>query len=273
MAITVMFSVKMLSKGKIQLPILQHQNYTIDYEIIQKRINQKNIILRVKNGRLIVSAPKYATIQQIESTVKKHIEWVINKLKQYVKTHESESPEKAIQTIYFHGKQFQLVISHDTHKLMNSTDSIFISNTDCKIYVYLNPEPHLESNELNSYINHAVFQKLFSCAALNIPNVVMELGKFFNLMPKRVVVKEQKSRWGSCSTNGSIYMNWRLIQAPEEVLRYVAIHELAHLREHNHSKRFWHLVESMMPTFREQRGWLKENGNKLFLLHAEATSK
>lgn len=76
----------------------------------------------------------------------------------------------------------------------------------------------------------------------------------------RIAIREQKTRWGSCSARGNLNFNWKLIQMPPGVLDYVVVHELAHLREMNHSGRFWDLVESYMPEYKTYRNWLKENG-------------
>lgn len=80
-----------------------------------------------------------------------------------------------------------------------------------------------------------------------------------------VTIRDQKTRWGSCSSKGNLSFNWRLILAPPKVLDYVVVHELCHRKEMNHSSRFWTLVESIMPDYRDHRKWLKENGGKLTL--------
>ena len=79
----------------------------------------------------------------------------------------------------------------------------------------------------------------------------------------RITIRDQKTRWGSCSAAGNLNFNWRLVMAPGEVLDYVVIHELAHRREMNHSAAFWNIVESEMPDYRRHREWLKKNGGFL----------
>lgn len=80
----------------------------------------------------------------------------------------------------------------------------------------------------------------------------------------RIAIREQKTRWGSCSSKGNLNFNWRLILAPEEVLDYVVVHELAHRREMNHSKAFYAIVESVLPDYRRAQKWLKDNGQSLW---------
>jgi len=79
----------------------------------------------------------------------------------------------------------------------------------------------------------------------------------------RVTIKEQKTRWGSCSRQGNLNFNWRLLLAPLDILDYVLIHELSHLKEQNHSARFWAVVALACPEYRARRQWLREHGHEL----------
>jgi predicted metal-dependent hydrolase len=76
-------------------------------------------------------------------------------------------------------------------------------------------------------------------------------------------VRDPRTRWGSCSSRGNLSFSWRLVIAPAEVLEYVVVHELCHLRELNHSKRFYRLLDEARPTWREEAAWLREFGQEL----------
>ncbi|MEL6280973.1 MAG: M48 family metallopeptidase, partial [Pseudomonadota bacterium] len=80
---------------------------------------------------------------------------------------------------------------------------------------------------------------------------------------ERIAIRDTTSRWGSCSASGALSFSWRLILAPDAVSDYVAAHEVAHLREMNHSARFWALVERLRPDWRAQRDWLRAHGADL----------
>lgn len=80
-----------------------------------------------------------------------------------------------------------------------------------------------------------------------------------------ITIRDQKTRWGSCSGSGTLSFNWRLILAPTEILDYVVVHELCHLTHMNHSKEFWELVGNVIPDYKARRKWLKENGHTLRL--------
>lgn len=79
----------------------------------------------------------------------------------------------------------------------------------------------------------------------------------------RVTIRDQKTRWGSCSTSGTLSFNYRLMYAPPRVLDYVVVHELCHLTHMNHSRDFWELVGSVMPEYKVHRAWLKQHGREL----------
>jgi len=95
--------------------------------------------------------------------------------------------------------------------------------------------------------------------AMLIDDEAPELG----VAPMRIQIRDQRSRWGSCSTTGTLSFNWRLVLAPFDVLDYVVVHELCHMREPNHSGKFWQLVEGRRPNWRAQRDWLDEHGGEL----------
>jgi predicted metal-dependent hydrolase len=80
-----------------------------------------------------------------------------------------------------------------------------------------------------------------------------------------LAIRSQRSRWASCSRQGAMSFNWRLLLAPERILEYVVHHEVCHLLVHDHSERFWALVESLWPGWRQERRWLSENGARLRL--------
>ncbi len=78
-----------------------------------------------------------------------------------------------------------------------------------------------------------------------------------------ITIRDQKSRWGSCSSRGTLSFNYRLVFAPPKVLDYVVVHELCHLTHMNHSKDFWNMVEQIMPDYKVYKMWLREHGQEL----------
>ena len=110
----------------------------------------------------------------------------------------------------------------------------------------------LVEDDLRSVARAELVPRLYELAAQN------------GLDVSRVSIRNQRSRWGSCARTGQIALNFRLVQMPEQVRDYVLVHELMHLRQQNHSRRFWRLVEAVCPAFREAERWLRTEGRSLF---------
>jgi hypothetical protein len=126
----------------------------------------------------------------------------------------------------------------------------------------LGPEV-LPMSEPGANLRPALEKHLRQLAARELPARLAELAGLHGFAVQRVVVRNQRSRWGSCSARGVISLNWRLIQTPAHVRDYIILHELAHLRHMNHSSRFWQEVKRLCPDFEAAERWLKDNREML----------
>jgi len=111
-----------------------------------------------------------------------------------------------------------------------------------------------------------IFRFLKKSAKEDLTFYVEHHCQLLNVKAKRISVKDTRSRWGSCTSDGNLSFSWRLVCAPPDVLNYVAAHECAHLLEMNHSKRFWAHVERCMPDWQLYRFWLDKHGSELHAL-------
>ncbi len=109
----------------------------------------------------------------------------------------------------------------------------------------------------------AIERHLWRLAAKELPPRVLQYAALHQLPVRRISVRNQRSRWGSCSRRGTISLNWRLIQTPAFVRDYILIHEIMHLREMNHSSRFWREVERACPNYEIAERWLKQHSSLL----------
>ena len=100
-------------------------------------------------------------------------------------------------------------------------------------------------------------------AAMELPARLLTLADVHGLAVARVSIRNQRTRWGSCGPDGHVSLNWRLVLMPEWVRDYVLIHELMHLKQQNHSRRYWRLVEAACPDYRVARRWLRLHGRSL----------
>ena len=121
---------------------------------------------------------------------------------------------------------------------------------------YREKEPTFSESEL---------RELADAAKTDFLQRVENYAPLIGVQVKRITIRCQKTRWGSCSAKGNLSFNCLLMVCPEAVRDYVAVHELCHLREMNHSRAFWELVEDILPDYRTQRKWLRENGSRIIM--------
>lgn len=100
-------------------------------------------------------------------------------------------------------------------------------------------------------------------ARKEIPVLVKEYAEMMGVTYGKITIRSQKSRWGSCSSKGNLNFNCLLMLTPDDVVRYVVVHELSHRIHMNHSVDFWREVEKILPDYKKRRKWLKENGNEI----------
>ena len=121
----------------------------------------------------------------------------------------------------------------------------------------------ITSEELPTDLRPLVEQHLRLLAETELFTRTLHLAGKFGFQVSKVSIRNQKSRWGSCSSNAAISLNWRLVQTPDHIRDYVILHELVHLKEMNHTSRYWTRLESLMMNYRDAEEWLKNEGRKL----------
>ena len=133
---------------------------------------------------------------------------------------------------------------------------------------YLEAEKHRQNRPVSNLtdIQRVALEKRYIAAAKEyFPKRAAYFIQFTGGSYNRISIRDQKTRWGSCSARGTLSFNWRLMLAPPTIADYVIVHELCHLTYMNHSADFWHKVESVYPDYRTARKWLKDHGNDLVI--------
>ncbi len=120
------------------------------------------------------------------------------------------------------------------------------------------------------HLRRRVIDFLKKEARRDLDRAVMRHAMMLGVRVKAIRLRDQTSRWGSCSSSGTLSFSWRLVMAPPFVLDYLAAHEVAHLHEMNHGPRFWHLVESVCAETKQARAWLNKEGLRLHAIGADS---
>ena len=133
---------------------------------------------------------------------------------------------------------------------------------------YLDIEKHRQNRPVSNLteVQRIALEKRYIAAAKEyFPKRAAYFVQFTGGSYNRISIRDQKTRWGSCSARGTLSFNWRLMLAPPTIADYVIVHELCHLTYMNHSADFWRKVESVYPDYRTARKWLKDHGNELVI--------
>jgi predicted metal-dependent hydrolase len=209
--------------------------------LLVRNLRARRYIVRLRpDGSARVTIPRGGSATEGRRFVERNATWLERQL--HALSIRSQMPSKwSIGTeVFFRGELVKIEVDTNGHgallRLGNETVKFHDRNPDLQLTV----EKHLRR-----------------MAEGELPQKVSEYSAAHNLTVRGVIVRNQRSRWGSCSRHGTISLNWRLIQTPPFVRDYIVIHELMHLREMNHSVRFWTEVKRACPEFKTAVQWLK----------------
>ena len=232
---------------------IKYGNKTVSFKI--ERSNRRKTVgfYIAPEKDVVVRAPHILRDDEIAKIVKKKAQWIVEKL-DLVKNHSHFHPTKEFvsgETFLYLGRQYRLkVIKSDSKngekcKLIRGRLQVEINNK-------------LNGNNGKEAVKKALVRWYFEHAKKKIPERVKFYACLIGAWPQKIEVKNHKRRWGSCSQNGIIRFNWKVIMAPVTVLDYVIVHELCHLVYPHHSSLFWEKVQTIIPDYATRRNRLKE---------------
>ena len=204
--------------------------------------------LEVSNGKgLTVVIPKSYELAQVPEFIKEKRRWILDKLAKCDETRlpSAQKELKSGDVVPYLGQNVEVVTQIDHRK----TDSVYLDGN--RLMVSLGSK----GSRLSSLLECWYRQKAEELFRDKVGRLCSTLGVNYS----RLSIRGAKTRWGSCSHKGNLNFNWKLMMVPESVIDYVIIHELAHLKEMNHSGKFWNLVAEQCPQWRKHRKWLKDH--------------
>lgn len=219
--------------------------------VFKSHARARRYVARIDNeGNIVITVPNAGTRKEALAFANRHREWL---KREQAKTRESlrlkllDPGLSAGNSIYFRGEKVVLRIEKDLGRpvLCFANHRIYIADEAMDL-----------ARPLREYLR--------GLASREFPDRLWRLAdKIGNRKVKRVVVRDQRTRWGSCSTSGTISLNWRLILVPPAARDYVIYHELMHTKRFDHSTKFWSLVASVCPRYKTHEAWLKEHQDEL----------
>jgi hypothetical protein len=203
----------------------------------------RRYLLRLRpDGTVRVTIPRHGNISAARDFAARNIGWLEQQFQNLAAQPQTSVVWKMGTEILFRGELVRIEATTDS--------SICFGTERLKISAAADLRPPIQKH-------------LRQLAARELPPRVMELAALHGVSVARVSVRNQKSRWGSCSRRGTVSLNWRLIQSPAFVRDYIILHELAHRRQMNHSEKFWQEVARLCPDYLTAERWLKQHAKLL----------
>lgn len=217
---------------------------------IKRTVLFKSISIKISNKYLFIKAPYLYPHKLLEKFIFKKQTWIKNQFIMQSKIKLFKSKKYSNNEIFLYlGKNYKLKI------IICKKNSIIIKDN----YLIINLKKKINELKTRKIIRDWLFER----SNIYIKEQVNYIAKKNQLNINSIKIKNYKSRWGSCSINGDLSFNWRLIMAPPKIIKYVIIHELMHLKEHNHSPKYWEHVKSLYPNIKDAKKWLIYNGETL----------
>jgi len=211
--------------------------------LLVRNARARRYVLRLRpDGCARVTIPRGGSVTEARRFVERHKEWLEREVQRLATRPTRPKEWMAGTEILFRGELVKIEAGVNGESYLIRLDSELIKVSD--------PPGNLRP---------AVERHLWKVAAKELPPRVLEYAAIHQAHVRRIAVRNQRSRWGSCSRRGAISLNWRLIQAPRFVQDYIILHELMHLRQMNHSARFWREVERVCPEYETAEQWLKQH--------------
>lgn len=240
------------------MPTFQFGKTAIEYTLQQVKGKEDiSIVVEWMEGVTVV-APDHLVQEEINRVLRKKATWILDKWNSLNKIKRPPAPLEFVsgEKLPYLGRYYRIKVKQN-----QDIDKVKVLFHQGKFYI----ETPTSADDIEHVpiIREALKSWYIQRAQVKAEERVKRYAQRLGVTPAKLAVKEQKFRWGTCTPQGAIYLNWRLFLAPMRVVDYVIVHELAHLRYADHSKNFWNLVRSILPDYEERKEWLRVNGPTL----------
>lgn len=218
--------------------------------------NRKTMEIAVEPPNIVtVTAPIGTSEERVVEKVKCKANWIIKQIYSYKHMHYAPINREFVngESFMYLGRNYSLQIELDLN----------VKNTKVKLFrgKFIVAAPNKNEDDIRKAMEVWYRGRAKEMIGLK----VKYYQRFFNIVPTAIKVKEQKKRWGSCTSKNELLFNWRCIMAKANALDYIIVHEMCHMYHKNHSKEFWELVATVMPDYEIRKEWLKNYGVRMDL--------
>ena len=221
------------------------------YAVINRTKRRKTATIKVEDGEVVVVVPSLLSDERITKLIIDKQQWIHSKLSLNGDIQPQSSKQYVSgEAFSYLGRNYRLKISVGEYEPIKLSHGRFIVTLP-------------EGKETPQFIKSLIVSWYIKHARIKLTEKSNRYAKLLDVNPRSIDIKSYKSRWGSCSIDGDIDYNWLIVMAPNRIVDYVVIHELCHLKHHDHSPKFWRQVERVMPNYAECKEWLKVNGGSL----------
>lgn len=212
----------------------------------------KTASIKIIDGSIKLAIPEKLSDTEIKQLIKRRSFWIKQKIKQQASIVPYRPKEYVSgESFPYLGRNYRLKLLHHEGTGVKLKDGYL----ECSISKKADPQKVKEI--LVSWYKEHALERLIEKTE--------RYSKIIRANPQSVDIKDYKARWASCSSNGKITYNWRIILAPHHIVDYIVVHELCHIMHPNHSTDYWKSVKNILPDYKECREWLRSNGNALNL--------
>jgi hypothetical protein len=236
----------------VKLRRLTLDGRTLEYGL--KRSARRTIGFTIDGGGLTITAPRWVTLADIEAAIAGKQRWIFAKLSEW----QTRTEQRALPRIEWRDGARIPFLGKPVTVALGSSHGALRFDLEAAVLALALPA-HADAQQIKDRVQGWLQTEAKRVFGERLDVYAQKLGVAF----KGYALSSAATRWGSCSSDGRIRLNWRLIHFPLSIVDYVVAHELAHLREMNHSPRFWQTVESIFPEFREARHTLKHHPPEL----------
>lgn len=221
---------------------------------VRRTGRKKTISIAVQDGAVVILAPRHVPNREIQELIDRKAEWI----RKTLRLHGNRA--KAVTKRFVDGEAFTYLGKEYRLRVLPGIEpNPRLRGEMIEVHVPLGLPPARLSRSVR-----AAFLRWYKERAEAVTTArTTHYAALMDVRPQRILLKDYKSMWGKCTATGAITYNWKLIMAPPPIVDYVVVHELAHLRYLDHSRKFWAQVEAILPDYRESRDWLKLNGHLL----------